>query len=141
MFYVKKKIIFYEKPGCLGNKKQKELLKANGLEFEVKSILDTKWDKKTLESFFVGLEKNEIVNETAPKIKNGEIDLNSVTKEQLIYKMINDPILIKRPLLIVEDSKICGFDMARLNDVLDLKLDTKKQIGTCQSSSDSCTSV
>ncbi len=141
MFYVKKKIVFYEKPGCLGNKKQKELLKANGLEFEVKSILDTKWDKKTLESFFVGLEKNEIVNETAPKIKNGEIDLNSITKEQLIYKMINDPILIKRPLIIVEDSKICGFDMARLNDVLDLKLDTKKQIGTCQSSSDSCTSV
>lgn len=141
MFYVKKKIVFYEKPGCLGNKKQKELLKANGLEFEVKSILDTKWDKKTLESFFVGLEKNEIVNETAPKIKNGEIDLNSVTKEQLIYKMINDPILIKRPLIIVDDSKICGFDMLRLNDVLDLKLDTKKQIGTCQSSSDSCTSV
>jgi len=141
MFYVKKKIVFYEKPGCLGNKKQKELLKANGLEFEVKSILDTKWDKKTLESFFVGLEKNEIVNETAPKIKNGEIDLNSITKEQLIYKMINDPILIKRPLIIVEDNKICGFDMARLNDVLDLKLDTKKQIGTCQSSSDSCTSV
>ncbi len=141
MFYVKKKIVFYEKPGCLGNKKQKELLKANGLEFEVKSILDTKWDKKTLESFFVGLEKNEIVNETAPKIKNGEIDLNSVTKEQLIYKMINDPILIKRPLIIVDDSKICGFDMAKLNDVLDLELDTKKQIGTCQSSSDSCTSV
>ncbi len=141
MFYVKKKIVFYEKPGCLGNKKQKELLKANGLEFEVKSILDTKWDKKTLESFFVGLEKNEIVNETAPKIKNGEIDLNSVTKEQLIYKMINDPILIKRPLIIVDDSKICGFDMLRLNDVLDLKLDIKKQIGTCQSSSDSCTSV
>jgi len=141
MFYVKKKIVFYEKPGCLGNKKQKELLKSNGLEFEVKSILDTKWDKKTLELFFVGLEKNDIVNETAPKIKKGEIDLNSITKEQLIYKMINDPILIKRPLIIVEDSKICGFDMAKLNDVLDLELDTKKQIGTCQSSSDSCTSV
>jgi len=141
MFYVKKKIVFYEKPGCLGNKKQKELLKSNGLEFEVKSILDTKWDKKTLELFFVGLEKNDIVNETAPKIKKGEIDLNSITKEQLIYKMINDPILIKRPLIIIDDNKICGFDMTKLNDILALQLDTQKQIGTCQSSSDSCTNV
>ncbi len=138
MFYVKKKIVFYEKPGCLGNKKQKELLKENGLEFEVKSILDTKWDKKTLESFFIGLEKHEIVNETAPKIKKGEIDLNSITKEQLIYKMISDPILIKRPLIIVGDSNICGFDIAKLNKFLNLNLSTTNKIGVCEGSNETC---
>lgn len=141
MFYVKKEVTFYEKPGCLGNKKQKEVLKANGVDFEVKSMLDTKWDKSTLESFFANLEKEQIVNESAPKIKSGEIDLNSVTKEQLIYKMINDPILIKRPLIIVGDSKICGFNIPKLNEALNLQIDTKKEIGTCQSSGDSCTSV
>lgn len=137
MFYVKKKVTFYEKTGCLGNKRQKEVLKANGVEFEVKSMLDTKWDKTTLESFFEDLEKEQIVNETAPKIKSGEIDVASLTKEQLIYKMISDPILIKRPLIIVGDTKICGFDIPKLNSALNLKLDTKKEIGTCQSS-DSC---
>jgi nitrogenase-associated protein len=128
MFYVKKKIVFYEKPGCLGNKKQKELLKENGLELEVKSILDTKWDKKTLESFFIGLEKYEIVNESAPKIKKGEIDLNSITKEQLIYKMISDPILIKRPLIIAGESNICGFDIEKLNESLNLNISTTKKL-------------
>lgn len=137
MFYVKKEVTFYEKTGCLGNKRQKEVLKANGVEFEVKSMLDTKWDKTTLESFFEDLEKEQIVNETAPKIKSGEIDVASLTKEQLIYKMISDPILIKRPLIIVGDTKICGFDIPKLNSALNLKLDTKKEIGTCQSS-DSC---
>ncbi len=137
MFYVKKEVTFYEKTGCLGNKRQKEVLKANGIEFEVKSMLDTKWDKTTLESFFEDLEEEQIVNETAPKIKSGEIDVASLTKEQLIYKMISDPILIKRPLIIVGDTKICGFDIPKLNSALNLKLDTKKEIGTCQSS-DSC---
>lgn len=137
MFYVKREVTFYEKTGCLGNKRQKEVLKANGVEFEVKSMLDTKWDKTTLESFFEDLEKEQIVNETAPKIKSGEIDVASLTKEQLIYKMISDPILIKRPLIIVGDTKICGFDIPKLNSALNLKLDTKKEIGTCQSS-DSC---
>lgn len=137
MFYVKKEVTFYEKTGCLGNKRQKEVLKANDVEFEVKSMLDTKWDKTTLESFFEDLEKEQIVNETAQKIKSGEIDVASLTKEQLIYKMVSDPILIKRPLIIVGDTKICGFDIPKLNSALNLKLDTKKEIGTCQSS-DSC---
>ena len=137
MFYAKKDVVFYEKTGCAGNKKQKELLQANDIEFKVKSLLDTKWDKTTLESFFEGLDKKEIINQFAPKVKSGEIDVNSLTKEQLIYKMIEEPILIKRPLIIIENRKICGFDIPKLNEALNLKLDTKKQIGTCQSS-DEC---
>lgn len=140
MFYVKKEVVFYEKTGCLGNKKQKELLKANGVDFEVKSMLDTKWEKSTLESFFDGLEINQIVNEAAPKVKSGEINLKTISKEQLLEKMIAEPILIKRPLIIVGDKKICGFNITQLNDALNLELDTKKQIGICQSS-DPCTTV
>lgn len=140
MFYAKKNVVFYEKIGCVGNKKQKELLKANNIEFDVKSLLDSKWDKTTLESFFVGLNKNEIVNQFAPKVKSGEIDINSLTKEQLIYKMIQEPILIKRPLIVIDNTKICGFDIPKINEALNIDLDTKKEVGTCQSS-DNCTSA
>ncbi len=140
MFYVKKSVIFYEKPGCAGNKKQKELLIANGVEFEVKSMLSTKWDSATLNSFFVGLEKNQIVNQFAPQVKSGEIDIDKYSKDELVELMIKEPILIKRPLIQVDDIKICGFDIPKLNSALNLHLDTKKEVGTCQSS-DSCTSV
>lgn len=140
MFYAKKNVVFYEKIGCVGNKKQKELLKANNIEFDVKSLLDSKWDKTTLESFFVGLNKNEIVNQFAPKVKSGEIDINSLTKEQLIYKMIQEPILIKRPLIVIDNTKICGFDIPKINEALNIDLDTKKEVGTCQSSYN-CTSA
>lgn len=140
MFYAKKNVVFYEKTGCAGNKKQKELLKANNVELDIKSLLDSKWDKTTLESFFVGLKKDEIVNKFAPKIKSGEIDISSLTKEQLIYKMIQEPILIKRPLIVVDNTKICGFDIPKLNEALNIDLDTKKELGTCQSS-DVCTTI
>lgn len=133
MFFEKKSVVFYEKTGCLGNKKQKELLKANGVEFEVKSLLDTKWDKETLEGFFKDMKKEQIINEFAPKVKTSEIDIKAITKEQLIYKMIQDPILIKRPLIQINENRICGFDLMKLNKVLNLNIDTKKKIGTCQS--------
>lgn len=103
-------------------------------------MLDTKWSKETLESFFEGLEKEKIYNQFAPQVKSGEIDIKSLTRDELIEKMLLEPILIKRPLIEVDNTKICGFDIPKLNKALNLELDTKKEIGTCQSS-DSCTTV
>lgn len=140
MFYVKKSITFYEKPGCAGNKKQKELLSANGIDFEVKSMLSTKWEKETLNGFFEGLEKEQIVNQFAPQVKSGEVNIDKFSKDELIELMIKEPILIKRPLIQIDNIKICGFDIPKLNKALNLEIDTKKEIGTCQSS-DSCTTV
>ncbi|QKF82327.1 ArsC/Spx/MgsR family protein [Halarcobacter ebronensis] len=140
MFYAKKKITFYEKPGCAGNKKQKDVLKANGVDFEVKSMLSQKWDTQTLNSFFYGLEKEQIINQFAPQIKSGELNIANYTKDELIKLMIKEPLLIKRPLIEVDDIRICGFDISKLNLALNLEIDTNKEIGTCQSS-DSCTTV
>ncbi|PLY05051.1 MAG: arsenate reductase family protein [Arcobacter sp.] len=136
-FFTKREILFYEKPGCAGNKKQKDLLTSKGIIFKVKNLLDTPWTFDSLGSFFVGLEKDEIVNVFAPKIKKNEIDIDKLSKKELIEYMIKEPILIKRPLIQVDEEKICGFNLAKLNKILNLKLDTDKQIGTCQSS-DSC---
>lgn len=140
MFYVKKRVVFYEKTGCAGNKKQKELLKSHGVEFEVKSLLDTKWTKESLNSFFEGLDKEKIVNQFAPQVKKGEINISKLSKDELVELMLDEPILIKRPLIEVEETKVCGFDIAKLNSALNLDLDSKKEIGTCQSS-DPCTTV
>jgi nitrogenase-associated protein len=139
-FFVKKSVVFYEKPGCAGNKKQKDLLKTYGVEFEVKSMLDTPWSVESLSSFFDGLEKDKIVNQFAPQVKNGEIIPEKLSKDELISLMIKEPILIKRPLIEVGEEKVCGFDIPKLNKLLNLDLDSKKEIGTCQSS-DPCKTV
>ena len=39
----KKKIVFYEKPGCAGNARQKKLLKQCGYELDVKDMLNQQW--------------------------------------------------------------------------------------------------
>jgi nitrogenase-associated protein len=139
-FFVKKSVVFYEKPGCAGNKKQKDLLKTHGVEFEVKSMLDTPWSVESLSSFFDGLEKDKIVNQFAPQVKSGEIIPEKLSKDELINLMIKEPILIKRPLIEVGEDKVCGFDIPKLNKLLNLDLDSKKEIGTCQSS-DPCKTV
>ena len=130
-------ITFYEKPGCAGNEKQKKLLLENGIRFETKSILDTKWDKKTLSLFFKKLEKEDIINKFAPQIKKGELEISKISKDDLIDLMCKNPILIKRPLLEIGDYKICGFNIEKINTLLVGKIPTDINISTCQKG-DSC---
>lgn len=131
---------FYEKTGCSGNAKQKELLQSHNISFSVKSLLDTSWTKETLEEFFKGLETTDIFNPFAPQIRDKEIDINSLSKDEAITLMIKNPILIKRPLLDINGVKICGFDIEKINELLNTNIDTNKKLNTC-SSSDSCTNV
>jgi len=134
------RVIFYEKTGCAGNQRQKKVLTSQGITFEVKSLLDTKWDTKSLSEFFTDLDKNQIINESAPKIKNKEIDIESLTKDEIISFMCKEPLLIRRPLLEIGNEKICGFDIEKINHVLKSKIDSNLEIPTCLSS-DKCTSV
>ena len=54
--------------------------------------------------------------------------------------MIKNPILIKRPLLDINGVKLCGFDIEKINELLNTNIDTNKTLNTC-SSSDTCTNV
>lgn len=133
-------LTFYEKTGCSGNAKQKELLKSHNISFSVKSLLDTKWTSESLNQFFEGLEVIDIFNPFAPQIRDKEIDISKLSFDEAINLMIQNPILIKRPLLDINGVKICGFDIEKINKLLNTNIDTNKKLNTC-SSSDSCTNV
>lgn len=128
------KVIFYEKPGCQGNAKQKKLLGLYGVVFEARSILSEPWSEDELHSFFEGLEKEDIINKFAPKIKSGELKLSDYTKDELVKLMLKEPILIKRPLLILGEQKVCGFDVKKINSILNKEICAGVSISTCQSS-------
>jgi nitrogenase-associated protein len=139
-FYVKPKVVFYEKKGCGGNARQKELLTKAGVEFEVKDMLKTAWTKESLESFFENLEGEKIFNMSALEIKNNEINIASLSKAEAITLMIQNPILIKRPLLEINQTKLCGFDIDAINALLNIAMPKPNDINTCKSSTP-CKSV
>jgi arsenate reductase (glutaredoxin) len=132
--------IFYEKTACSGNAKQKELLKNHNISFTVKSLLDTKWTFEVLNEFFNGMEVKDMFNPFAPQIKNEEINILNIKRDEAINLMIKEPILIKRPLLDINGVKLCGFNIEQINKLLNVNIDINKKLNTCLSS-DKCTSV
>ncbi len=103
-------VLFYEKPGCRNNTRQKLWLAASGHTVLAKNLLQENWSRKELRPFFGDLPVALWFNPAAPRIKSGEIkpaDHDAVTALTL---MLSDPLLIRRPLLKVNDISSVGFN-------------------------------
>ena len=108
-------VIFYEKPGCINNTKQKALLSAAGHQVEPRNLLTTLWTAETLRPFFGSLPVSEWFNPTAPRIKSGEINPSQLDELTALALMVADPILIRRPLMQVEEKFSVGFNQEKID--------------------------
>jgi nitrogenase-associated protein len=103
-------VVFYEKPGCKNNTKQKALLQAAGHNLDARSLLTESWTPEKLRPFFGDLPVTDWFNRSAPRIKSGEVDPGQVDAETALNLMIADPLLIRRPLILVGEIYRVGFD-------------------------------
>ena len=129
-------IKFYEKPGCRNNTKQKLLLQSCGHEVIACSILSEAWTAETLKPFFTGKSVSEWFNRAAPRIKSGEVNPDDFDENAAIQAMIADHLLIRRPLMEVDNSFICGFDNEIVQSLIHHQ--DASHLQTCPKLSDPC---
>ncbi|MBS4095666.1 MAG: hypothetical protein KGZ83_02370 [Sulfuricella sp.] len=106
------KVVFYEKPGCVNNTKQKALLCQAGHEVAARSLLEYPFKAAELRRFFGRLPVTEWFNPSAPRLKSGEIRPETLDEESAIAAMLADRLLIRRPLIDTPDWQCVGFDEA-----------------------------
>jgi nitrogenase-associated protein len=115
------KIIFYEKPGCINNTKQKALLQEAGHDLEVRNLLTEVWTPETLRPFFGDLPVSQWFNRTAPQVKSEEVVPEQLDEETALALMVENPILIRRPLIQVGDRQEIGFNLETINQWIGLQ--------------------
>lgn len=106
------RVIFYEKPGCGGNARQKAWLRASGHEVEARDLLRETWTIASLRPFFGSKPVHDWFNRSSPRVKSGDIRPEDLSAEAALAAMIADPLLIRRPLMQVADRRESGFDAA-----------------------------
>jgi len=111
-------VTFYEKPGCSTNAKQKKILIKAGCILIERNILENGMNKSELYEFLKDLPTSQWFNPNAPKIKNRELDTEVMLKDDILKLFIKEPILIKRPLLIINGKKICGFNQEKIKSLI-----------------------
>ena len=114
-------IIFYEKPGCMTNAKQRRFLEAAGHRVIRRDLLTEPWTAGRLHEFFKDAPVSDWFNRASPRVKSGEIDPQQVTAAAALCLLLEDPLLIKRPLLEIGPVLIAGFDPGRLQASIDLQ--------------------
>lgn len=104
-------LVFYEKPGCINNTKQKVILKDAGFDLDARNLLTAPWIASDLRSFFGALPVQQWFNRSAPAIKSGEVVPEVMTETEALNAMLADPLLIRRPLIASARDKWVGFDL------------------------------
>ncbi|MES9939023.1 MAG: ArsC/Spx/MgsR family protein [Candidatus Thiodiazotropha sp. 6PLUC2] len=124
-------LVFYEKPGCVGNQQQKAILRKLGITLEVRDILSEPWTHESLRPFFENKPVSSWFNDSAPQVKSGEIKIDQLDEIAALELMIGNPILIKRPLMICQSLRQSGFTPGTVLDKLGVTIEGKKDLQSC----------
>lgn len=108
-------IVFFEKPGCGGNARQKALLQAAGHTLDVRSLLAEPWTAEALLAFLAPLPVAQWFNRAAPRIKSGEVVPEALPAEAALALLMAEPLLIRRPLMQCGQTRLVGFDPAAVD--------------------------
>lgn len=129
-------VTFFEKPGCSNNTRQKQILSAAGHQVLARDLLSEPWTAERLLRFFGNRPVAEWFNRAAPRIKSGEIVPETASAEQALALMLHEPLLIRRPLMEVGDSRMAGFDQDKVEAWIGLapENDTSQDVQTCRKS-------
>jgi nitrogenase-associated protein len=108
-------ITFYTKLGCMTSAKQIDLLQQSGHNVEVCDLLAHPWTTEELTSYFGEMPVTEWFNEKSPRVKSGEIDPTAYGRDEALALMLDDHLLIHRPLMESSGKRLCGFDPAAVH--------------------------
>jgi nitrogenase-associated protein len=111
-------VILYEKPGCGTNARQKLLLERAGHSVIAKSLLSEPWTGERLRSFFADTPVAAWFNPASPRIKSEEIHPDQIGAVAAIDLMLEDPLLIRRPLVEAFGQRCAGFDREPVSSLL-----------------------
>lgn len=109
------RIVFYEKPGCAGNLRQKRLLEDAGHIVLARNLLTEPWTAERLRGFFGARPVAEWFNRNAPRVKSGEVVPETLDAETAMKLLLAEPLLIRRPLLEADGRRETGFEPQRIH--------------------------
>ena len=107
-------VIFWEKPGCAGNARQKALLVRSGHTLDVRNLLAEPWTEAGLRAFFGARPVSEWFNKSSPRVKSGEVRPEALDETSALALMLADPLLIRRPLMESAGRREAGFEPERV---------------------------
>ena len=110
----------FHNPRCSKSRKTLEIIEINDVEVQVILYLQDPPSVSELNSLLekLGMKASELVRKRESIIKELDIDLSSISNDDLILIMAEHPILIERPIVFNESSAIIGRPPENVEELL-----------------------
>lgn len=110
----------YHNPRCSKSRQTLELLNEKGIETNVIEYLDTPPNTEELKKILNGLnmEPRDLMRKGQDEYKALALDDENLSREELIKAMIENPILIERPIVITDKGIAIGRPIENVKKIL-----------------------
>lgn len=114
-------VTIYHNPKCSKSRKTLELLSSRGLTPTVVEYLVTPPDALTIKSILVKLnaEPREVMRAQEAPYLDLELANTELTVDELIEAMVNNPILIERPIVVAGERAVIGRPPENVIDLIE----------------------
>ena len=113
-------ITLYHNPRCSKSRQTLQLLEDRGVDVDIVKYLDTPPDAAGLERILtlLDMEPRQLMRKQQKEYKALGLDDDSLSREALIQAMVENPILIERPIAINNDRAALGRPPEHVLDIL-----------------------
>lgn len=105
-------IVVYTSPGCASCRKVKQWLKDRNLPYVEKNIFKTLLNDNEIKHLLMRSENgtDDIVSKRSKVIQESHLDIDSMKMDELIHFIKTNPSVLKRPIILNENSFQVGYD-------------------------------
>ena len=106
-------IKLYTAPSCLSCRKVKKYFKDHNIPFVEKNIISTKLTKDDLYRMLISSENGfeDIISTRSKIIKENNIDINNMKLNELMDFIIENPTILKRPIIVSDMELQVGYNV------------------------------
>lgn len=112
MMYNNIMIVIYTSPGCSSCRKVKSYLKDNNLKFIEKNIFNTLLNREEIRYLISRTDNgtDDIISKRSKIIQENRVDIESMSINELCDFIVNNPSVLKRPIIIDDKNMQIGYD-------------------------------
>ena len=113
-------ITLYHNPRCSKSRQALQLLEQRGVDIDVVKYLDTPPDAAGLERILtqLGMEPRQLMRKQQKEYQALGLDNDSLSRDALIQAMVENPILIERPIAVNDERAALGRPPEHVLDIL-----------------------
>jgi arsenate reductase/regulatory protein spx len=105
---------------CTSCRKTEDVLKQSGVEYEKREFFKHRFTPEELRSLLdtVGLKPSDVLSTRSRVYKERNLAEADLTEDQMVELMVEEPTLLRRPIIVNGDRVVVGYNEAKLRDLI-----------------------